>query len=307
MKFSEVVLRTACVFSMAGFALFSPPVAAQNKIVFKTLSDMDACASKNSFDSGVCLEPLQNYAKANPKQLFAIGKQARLHFQHWVALQFFEPALSKSPSADQCADDDLALAVVSGLASPAGDAQQATAVNIFGGACHTALRPAIEKEIVGSNGGGYVSKHACPILASKGVKLGACEAKQALAAQSAQPKTLPAVDLATAKFGAIKVFAGTEGVRLTLADIPAAPGAFAIRLDGVRGDFNGKTLVHQQSPGGNGFDYWTLVDGKRWTTLAERGGSYKSHQAFVPGQPDAIPLGYSGRDSRAASEALLRK
>jgi hypothetical protein len=65
--------------------------------------------------------------------------------------------------------------------------------------------------------------------------------------------------------------------------------------------------VHQQSPGGNGFDYWTLVDGKRWTTLTERGGSFKSHQAFVPGQSHAIPFGYSERASRAASEELLRR
>ncbi len=307
MKFSKYLARCTGVVFAAGLTALAAPALAQNKMVFKSLADLDTCASRNAYDTGVCLEPLQAYAKAHPKELFAIGKRARLQFRHWVALQFFEPALGKSPSAAQCADEDVAMAVISGLATPTGDTPQTAALRVFSGACFAALRPAIEKELVGSRGAGYVSRHACPVLAAKGVALPACEPKPEVAAPPAKPDVLPVVDLATAKFALIKVFAGSEGVRMTLADIPAVPGAFAIRVDGVRGDFNGKTQVHQQTPGGTGFDYWTMIDGKRWTTLTERGGSFKNYQLFVPGTRDGIPVSYSDRDSKSASDAALRK
>ncbi len=307
MKLAKYVARSAGVLCALGLAVLAAPALAQNKMVFKSLADLDTCASKNAYDTGVCLEPLHAYAKAHPKELFAIGKRARLQFKHWVALEFFEPALGKSPSAAQCADEDVGLAVISGLATPTGDAPQTAALRVFSGACFAALRPAIEKEVVASKGAGYIARHACPVLAAKGASLPACEPKPEVAAPPAKPDVLPVVDLATAKFALIKVFVGSEGVRMTMADIPAVPGAFAIRVDGVRGDFNGKTQVHQQTPGGTGFDYWTLMEGKRWTTLVERGGSFKNYQLYVPGTRDGIPVSYSDRDSKAASEATLRK
>jgi hypothetical protein len=307
MMFSKYLPRVVCAFSLASMALLATSALAQDKMVFKSLADLDNCAGKFSYNTGVCLEPLQAYAKANPKELFAIGKRARLQFRHWVALQFFEPAMGKSPSAAQCADEDVGLAVISGLATPTGDVPQTAALRIFTGPCYAVLRPVIEKEVVSSNGAGYVARHACPVFATNGVKLPACEPKVEAAAPPPKPDVLPVVDLATAKFGLIKVFAGSEGVRVTVADIPAVPGAFAIRVDGVRGDFNGKTQVHQQTPGGTGFDYWTLIDGKRWNTLIERGGSYKNYQTYVPGTRDAIPVAYSDRDSKAVTEATLRK
>ena len=71
----------------------SIPASAQERMVFKSLADLDKCAANYRYDTGYCLEPLQKYAKTHPKELFAIGKRARLQFTHWVALQFFEPAL----------------------------------------------------------------------------------------------------------------------------------------------------------------------------------------------------------------------
>jgi hypothetical protein len=306
MAFSQQLVRGARAASFAGLALLAGPALAQNKIVFKSLSDLEACATHHSYDPGACLEPLQAYAKAHPKQLFEIGKKARLHFRNWVALQFFEPALGKSPRAAQCQDEDLGLAVVSGLATPTGDASQLAATRVFSGACHAALRPAVEKELAQSPGASYVARHACPVLATQGSKPAACEPPQEVVTTPAQPDVLPVVDLATVKFGVIKVYAGPEGERLTMADIPAVPGAFALRFDGVRGEFNGKTLVHQESPRGSGFDYWTLLEGKRWATLTVRGNGYKSYQAYVPASRETLRLHYSERDSKAATEAQLR-
>ena len=304
MTFSKLITRRACVLSFASLAFLAPPVLAQNKIVIKSLADLDTCAS--SFDSSVCLEPLQAYAKTHPKELFEIGKKARVHFKESVALQFFEPAFGKKPSASQCGDEDLGSAVISGLATPPGEAPQLAAVRIFSGVCHAALRPKIEKEIVESKGEGYVSRHACPVLAAKGAPVAACESRAA-AKPPAQPSGLPQVDLGTAKFGSIKVYVRPQGERITVANIPAVPGAYAIRFDGIRGDFNGKTLVHQESPGSEGFEYWTMLDGKRWTTLTVRGSEYKHYRIYVPASLDTFQVHYSEQDSKLATEAILRK
>ena len=85
----------------------STPTVAQDRMVFKSLVDLDKCAANNRYDTGYCLEALQKYAKTHPKELFAIGKRARLQFNHWVALQFFEPALGAAPAAVKCADEDV--------------------------------------------------------------------------------------------------------------------------------------------------------------------------------------------------------
>lgn len=283
------------------------PSHARNEIVFKSLDDLDKCAREYRYDTGVCLEPLQAYAKKNPKELFAIGKRARLQFTHWVALQFFEPALGKSPTPAQCGDEDLALAVVSGLALPPDRKDKATADRVFAGSCYSALRPAVEKAVAEAKGEGYTGQHGCAALAAKSVKPAACEPKVVVAEPPAPPEKLPSVNLATAKIGLIKVYRGPEGERVTMADLPEAKGAFAIRVDGVRSDINGKTMVHMETPNGRLTEYWTEIGGKRWSTVITHGESYKEYKVYVPGLTAAVPVSYSESDTKAASEASLRK
>ena len=297
---------------LAGLAVLATSAGAKNgmnELVFKSLADLNICAEHNGYDTGACLPPLQAYAKKNPKELFAIAKNARLQFTHWTALQFFEPALGKSPTPAQCADEDLALSVLSGLALPPDYPAHAIAVRVFNGSCFAAVRPLVEIEVTTSKGAGYLPQNACPLFAAKGVNLAACTANKEVAVRAAPvvPEKLPTVDLSTAKFGLIQVFAGPNGERVTLADIPAVPGTFALRVDGVRGATNGKTQVHQQSPAGSGFDYWTQHNGQRWNTLIERGGSYKNYELYVPDLKDAVPVAYREAESRAATEAGLRK
>jgi hypothetical protein len=83
----SLLLTTSLVSMFMGLA---NPVIAQERLTFKSLADLDKCAANNSYDTGYCLEALQKYAKTHPKELFAIGKRARLQFKHWVALEFFE-------------------------------------------------------------------------------------------------------------------------------------------------------------------------------------------------------------------------
>jgi hypothetical protein len=280
---------------------------AQNGIVFRSLADLDKCIVNHSDRPDVCLEALQNYAKRHPKELFAIGKRARLQFKPWVALEFFEPALGLSSTPAKCADGDVRSAIVSGLAMPGDAAANAIARRLLNGKCFASLKTVVAKEIASENGGGYLSQHACPILAKKGVNLGDCEPKKVVPAAPAVAEKLPLVNIATAKVGIIKVYSGSEGERMTIADIPATPGVYLVRIDGVRSSINGKTMVHQEQQSGARVDYWTEIDGKRWNTIVVRGGSYKSYAVNVPGLRDSIDMRYNERESKAASADSLRK
>ncbi|MGL5002181.1 MAG: hypothetical protein ACRDAM_04515, partial [Casimicrobium sp.] len=231
-------LHTLCRPLLASFAcatllLASTVSVAQKPNAFESLDDLDRCAQRYSWDTGMCLEPLQQYAKRHAKENFAIAKRARLQFKHWVALQFFEPALGKSPTAAQCADEDLSLAVISGLALPESYKELATARSIFGAACFNALRPAVEKEIVSNKGVGYISRNACPMLLAKNATLHECAqyakgAPPAVAATSTSnepPPPIPTVDLKSAKFGLAKIYAGPEGERIAIANIEGVQDA----------------------------------------------------------------------------------
>ena len=285
----------------------SVPTVAQDRMVFKSLADLDRCAANNSYNTGVCLEPLQKYAKSHPKELFAIGKRARLQFVHWAALQFFEPALGASPAAEKCADEDVSLAIVSGLSQPAENPPNGIARRLLSGKCFASVRAAVEKEIVSSNGEGYLQQHACPIFAKKGIRLSACEPKKAVSAKPIVEEKLPVVNIATAKVGIIKVYSGSEGERVTMADILGTSGAYLVRIDGVRSPINGKTMVHKEQSSGNGFDYWTEIDGKRWNTIVVRGGSYKKYSVYVPGIRNEIGMSYNEAESKTAGASSFKK
>ncbi len=281
---------------------------AQNRIIFKSLADLDKCAANNSDNTGICLEALQQYAKAHPKELFAIGKRARRHFKQWVALEFFEPALGASPSAAKCADKDLQSAIVSGLSMSADAAPNEIARRLLNGKCFASLKTLVAQEISSENGEGYLRQHACPIFAKKGFKIGACEPKKVVAVVPIVEEKLPPVNIATAKVGIIKVYSGPEGERIAIADILGTPGIYLVRIDGVRSSINGKTMVHKEQQSGNTLNYWTELDGKRWNTIVVNGGSrYKNYQVNIPGLRDSIGMRYNERESTAASADSFRK
>jgi hypothetical protein len=300
----SLLLATSLVSTFMGI---STPVVAQDRLIFKSLADLDKCAASNSYDTSYCLEPLQKYAKKHPTELFVIGKRARLQFKHWVALQFFEPALGNAPAAAKCADEDVSLAIVSGLAQPSDAAPNAIARRLLSGKCFAAVRPAVEKEIISANGAGYLPEHACPIFVKKGIKLSACEPKKEVSAKPIVDEKLPLVNIATAKIGMIKVYSGAEGERIAIADLPETPGAYLVRIDGVRSSINGKTMVHKEESSGSGTNYWTEIGGKRWNTIVVRGGSYKNYAAYVPGLRDSISLSYNESESKTASAASFKK
>ena len=115
------------------------------------------------------------------------------------------------------------------------------------------------------------------------------------------------VDIATGKVGIIKVYSGSEGERVTMADVPATPGAYLIRIDGVRSPMNGKTMVHKEQASGNGFEYWTEIYGKRWNTIVVRGGSYSRYNVYVPGIGNEFGMSYNEAESKVVSADIFRK
>jgi hypothetical protein len=299
-----VLAACSASFLVAGF---SGSAVAKNSMVFKSLADLDKCVANNSYDTGVCLEALQKYAKSHPKESFAIGKRARLQFKHWVALQFFEPGLGASPTAAQCADEDVSLAVVSGLSMPADAAPNGIARRLLGGKCFSSVKIMVEKEIASANGEGYLPQNACPIFAKKGVKLSGCEPKKQVSAVPTVEEKLPMVDIGTATVGIVKVYSGSDGEQIAIADVVGTPGAYLVRLDGVRSSMNGKTIVHKEQQSGDRLNYWTEINGKRWNTIVVRGGSYKNYTVYVPGVRDAIGMSYNDNASKAFSAASFKK
>jgi hypothetical protein len=294
------------ICSVSVFVAGSPvATVARDRFMFKSLADLDKCVDR--YDSDICLEVLQQYAKAHPKELFEIGKRARLQFKHWVALQFFEPALGASKSATKCADEDVRLAIVSGLSLPTDDAPSAIARRLLSGKCFASVRTMIEKEIASANREGYLPQHACPIFTTKGVKIDACEPKKAIAATPVIEEKLPIVDIATAKLGIVKVYSGSEGERIAIVDVVGSPGTYLVRIDGVRSPINGKTMIHKEQQSGNGSIYWTEIDGKRWNTIFVRRSSYKNYTVNVPGLRDEIDMNYNDGASKATSAGSFRK
>jgi hypothetical protein len=303
--------RTACLLAAWSVSICLPglSIAAplNTDIVLKSLADFDKCIAKNSYDTDICLEAVQNYAKAHPPELFAIGKRVRLQFKHWIALQFFEPALGASPSASQCTDPDVSLAIISGLALPTENEPNAIARRLLNGKCFASLRPMVEKEIASAQGTGYLPDHACPIFVAKGIKADACTPKKAIAVAPTVVEKLPVVNMAKVKVGIIKVYSGPEGERITMADVKGLPGTYLIRIDGVRSPINGKTMVHKEQQTGDKFNYWTEIDGKRWNTITMQGGSYKSYEVYIPGFHNAIEMRYSKGKSKTASITSFKK
>jgi hypothetical protein len=303
-------LSTASSFFVcAGLAAFTNGIQAKEAI-FKTLSDFDKCVKETTYSPDECLSALQTYAKKNPKESFAIGKSARLQLKHWTALSFFEEGLGKAPTAAQCKDEDVALAVISGLGLPKDNAANAFAKRIFAGTCFSEIRQAVEKELASPGASaGYLANNACPIFLTKGIKVESCEPQKTVAAAAPAPviEKLPSIDISKVKLGVIKVYTGSEGERVTVADVVNESGMYLLKVEGVRSDINGKTMVHKEKIYNTGAEYWTEIDGKRWITLNVRNGSYKRYTLNVPGLRDGLPVNYSDADSKAARAENLQK
>ncbi len=292
-------LMTKCV---AGLVLGSAAMmATADPMVFKSLDDLDRCAAENQYDTSYCLPALEAFAKKNPRKNFEIGQRARLQFASWVALRFFEPGLGVKPTPAQCADPQLSIAVLSGLALPPDYPGFISAKKIFTGACFDGLKAGAEKEINESNGAGYMFTNMCPIFAERKMALAACAPKAPEVVAPVVEEVLPKIDVAAAAKGLVKVYSGPEGEKVTISELAKHPGYVVIRFDGIRGAHDGKTLLHREVIQGDRVEFWTEIDGKRWTSINGRKQSgYSDYEARMPGQTD-FAISYSEAASKAAA------
>jgi hypothetical protein len=295
--------------SFAAFSIFVAGFAhAQSIPNFKTLEDFSRC-NRDSYNADFCLDGLKKFAERNPKQRWAAGKQARLSYTHWVALSFFEPALGKAPAKALCEDADLSMAVVSGLALPPDYPGFTSAKNIYAGACAGALKPAVDKALMAESAG-YLYQNVCAVYQAAGNAPAHCTPKPEPVAVPVVDEKLPQLVLATSAIGLIKVYGGPEGERVTIAEISNKPGYVWIRLDGIRGAYNGKTLLHKEVISADRVEFWTEINGKRWTTVQGRRGANGSDlNAFLPGltSGNEISLAFDSAKSAATKAEQIKR
>jgi hypothetical protein len=150
--------------------LASTPAAAyrvdpQSQVVaLDSLRDFEVCQKDLARVSAeACLDGLRTFVKEHPKDAFEAGKLARLHYMHWVALDFFAPALAEKRPKARCADEDLAAAVVSALSLPPHYPAVAQAKEVVTGSCRSELDGLLISKL--TSAGSAFRANACPLLA----------------------------------------------------------------------------------------------------------------------------------------------
>lgn len=254
---------------------------------FKTRADFDQCL-RGHYAQDECLRSLESYVKAHPGEAMDAGKQVRRNFHSHVALPFFEIAQKQSVKGF-CSDEDVQLAVVSGLSLPADYVNAEHARKLLTGPCFAAHEAAVLAELKNEKGESYLKNNACPILKQQGRTPAACE--PVVAPPAAAEEHLPAVDKATLQLGIIKTYTGPEGERVTLAPIDGSD-LYLVHFEGIAGPWNGKSVLHKREELGNGkANFWTEHEGARWVGIVQRGGM----AVFAPGnrQNNGFHVGYS--------------
>ena len=268
---------------------------AANVPAFKNLEDFDRCV-RDSYNSDLCNDGLTALVRKTPTLALAAGKRARLNFHAPNAVPYFTIALHQLGAKAVCADEDVQLATVAGLALPGDYPLQLSSAKIFD-TCYSALLPMVKAELA-KDFGGYLERNVCSTLAKRRDSSPACAPKAPEAAAAvAAPLPLPKID-ATSQLERVKVFRGPEGERVSIAAVKGQEGLAVVRFDNVSGPWNSKAFLHRvrSSQQGENADYATERDGKPWTSIVKRAGNYS---IFVPGQPE-FRVGYSDADSSSA-------
>lgn len=250
------------------------------QLSFKTLNDFEIC-QRQSYAGETCLLAMEAFVRANPRAAMEAGKIARLNYKSYAALRFFEIA-AKQKRSDICQDEDVQLAVVSGLALPGDYPDAKRARTLFVDQCFTQQVAVVVKEVGSESGDSYLKRNVCPILEKHRQAPPSCQpvAVAEVPAQTSTSEKLPQLDKNTITLGYVKVYSGQEGERVTMAPIKDTK-LFLIRFDGVDSPWDGKVMLHQEANRGNdSADFWTDHGSARWNSLARRSGMLT---VYVPG------------------------
>lgn len=123
----------------------------------------------NSYWIEECLDHAYKFIEAdagNTDLAFKMGKLVRVNAKHWASLRYFKKALTaKNPKA-MCADEDIALAVISGLGLPDSYDALPLAKEVAQGPCwDNVKKPILEAFKDESNS--YLRRNACAFLTAK--------------------------------------------------------------------------------------------------------------------------------------------
>ena len=144
-----------------------------NEIVLSSLAGFDRCVLDLA-ESPACLDALRRYANKRLNDSFQAGKRARLNYEPWTALPFFEIAFRKQATDAQCGDEDVLLAVIAGLSRP--ESEQATidlAKDLTANKCWDELQDGLLE--AAADAGDRFRANACPLFKAKQVAVAVCE------------------------------------------------------------------------------------------------------------------------------------
>lgn len=189
-KASSIVCATAALLS-APWRGADAHAHADDRLRFRAVADFGRCIEGYQAPPEECLQVLEVFVKGHPAQAFAAGKAVRAKLAHAAAVPFFATALARmtneSPDRALCADEDVAMALVSGLDLPARNGTTAQALAIFLHKCWPETKAAVSKVLSESGTGGYLAQNLCPRLAERGVTNPSCGASPVSARKPAEP------------------------------------------------------------------------------------------------------------------------
>jgi hypothetical protein len=276
--------------------------AAKDELKLRSVADFTKCADQYDDGSGVCLEALERFVKAQPAQAFAAGKAVRAKINHAAAIPYFSRALARKATKAQCSDPDLHMALVAGLAMPATNEEAISAREIVFDKCWNETQAPVLAALGRAGSGSFVADNLCPKLRERNLANPACETKPPSPhAAAGEAKWKPLDDKAIQLDGAAKAYRGPEGETVVLVKVKN-DDAYLLKFDGVPGDWNGRVVVHREARAGSGSDYFTDVSGARWVSIVVRDGAT---ELYPHGGRGPIPVRYDESASRSASPRAL--
>jgi hypothetical protein len=255
-----------------------------------SLPDFDQC-ERHTGDSDACLVGLNKYVQGHAAEAFAAGKRVRLHYNHSAALPYFAKAIGKATAA-QCGDEDLALAVVSGLELPTDDPNAALAQRIISGTCWQAMRTRVVAGL--KDGGAYYRANVCPELKKRAIEQAECVTTEPAQAKAVEPAPLRSAKVAglnprtlTTDAASVMVFRGSEKEEVLFIRATKPNDVALVKFKSVRGPWNGRVFATLQSAAGIGYDYVANVDGRDRVVMTVRDGDY---EVYPSGYRDGVPV-----------------
>ena len=165
-RFSPLLstLLAVCFLSTPAFAL----KVDKGQVILDKLDDYNLCQA-HDYSGDWCHDALIRWVDDHPADAFKAGKMTRLKMNHWVALTFFARAFDHQQG--DCKDEDVRLAIISGLNLPADSNKEAVeqARKIAFQTCFPELKDALVEEAKLDS---YLFKNACKDLDSKGALAG---------------------------------------------------------------------------------------------------------------------------------------